>query len=411
MLYVLLTYLCWPVLRAVARARARAAGASEKRPSRVLVVQTAKIGDLVYATVVWRNIKGAYPHAHVALLAHPATAALVAHDKTLDAIHTIEPAALRGLGGKWRLARLVRQGRYDVVVCLTPALGLAVGLLWGLVPRVVLVVPAVAGATFRALARLTWRAPHRPGEPLSLAYGRATALAWVLGNSRDRVLVPAPGAAERIQEFLRAAEVPPGTKLVGIAPATGNPVKQWPSDRMAALADRIAAWPAARVVLIGSATDRALIGEILARMEQPAIDAAGVFPLQDLLVLLGRLSLLVAADSGPLHIAETLDVPAVVIGGPADLRERDLRTRHVLVQKDLPCLPCVSAFAAPYACPLGHHRCIQDTTVEEVWAATRTVLEGRARRNPYVTPPGHLLWGLNLLEGPADVARQGRGRI
>ncbi len=73
-----------------------------------------------------------------------------------------------------------------------------------------------------------------------------------------------------------------------------------------------------------------------------------------------------------------MDVPAVVIGGPADLRERDLRTPHRLVQQDLPCLPCVSAFQAPYACPLGHHRCIVDTQVEEVWAAVRSILDGVA---------------------------------
>ena len=82
-----------------------------------------------------------------------------------------------------------------------------------------------------------------------------------------------------------------------------------------------------------------------------------------------------AADSGPLHIAEAVGVPAVIIGGPADLRERDLRTAHTLVQKDLPCLPCVSAFEAPYACPLGHHRCLVDTEVGEVWVAVRAMLD------------------------------------
>jgi ADP-heptose:LPS heptosyltransferase len=105
------------------------------------------------------------------------------------------------------------------------------------------------------------------------------------------------------------------------------------------------------------------------------IDAAGAFALQDLPALLSRLALLVSADSGPLHIAEAVGVPAVIIGGPADLRERDLRTEHILVQQDLPCVPCVSAFSAPYACPLHHHRCIEDTTVAEVWAAVGTMLE------------------------------------
>ena len=381
MLYVLLTYLCWPLLRFSPRRRVAAS------PRRYLVVQTAKIGDLVYATPLWRAIKAAHPQAHVTLLAHPAVAPLVACDRALDAIRTVEAGALRGVAGKWRLARQVRQGRYDVALCLTPSLGLAVGLIWGLVPCTVLLVPDVAGMTFRALARLAARVRHRRGEPLSAAYGRMAAAVGLAGDMRARVLAMRPGAKARVREFLRGRGVPPGTTLIGIVPGAGNPVKQWPPDRVAALADRLAAWPGARTVFIGAETDRALVGAILARMEGPAaaraIDAAGAFALPDLPALISGLTLLVAADSGPLHVAETVGVPAVIVGGPADLRERDLRTTHRLVQQDLPCLPCVSAFSAPYACPLGHHRCIVDTEVGEVWAAVRATLDG-VMRTPWI---------------------------
>ncbi len=377
MFYVLLTYLCWPALRALARGSG-APGA----PARFLVVQTAKIGDLVYATPLWRALKAAQPDAYVALLAHPAVAPLAACDGALDAIHTVDAGALRGLAGKWRLARVVWRGRYDVALGLTPSLGLAVGLIWGLVPRVVLLVPDVAGVTFRALARLVRRAAHRRGEPLSAAYARLAAAAGFAGDMRARVLVPPPGAKARVREFLRARGVPPGTTLIGIAPATGNPVKQWPPDRVAALADRIASHAGARVVFLGSRADRALVRTIVMKMRVPpsdtVLDAVGAFGLEDLPALIGALRLLVAADSGPLHIAEAVGVPAVIIGGPADLRERDLRTAHRLVQQDLPCCPCVSAFKAPYACPLGHHRCLVDTEVGEVWAAVHAMLDAAA---------------------------------
>jgi lipopolysaccharide heptosyltransferase II len=376
LLYVVLTYLFWPVLRALARRRAA------RRPggrTRFLIVQTAKIGDLVYATPLWRAIKTTRPDARVTLLAHPAAAPLVATDGQLDEIHTVDAAALRGLAGKWRLARLIRRGRYDVALCLTPSLGLAVALLWGLVPRVILLVPDVAGVTFRALARLAVGVSHRRGDPLAEAYARLAAAAGVTGDMQCRTLLPPPEARARAQEFLEARGVSGGTVLVGIAPAAGNPVKQWLPERVAALAERIVADGGARVVFIGSKADRGLVGAILERMaassRAASIDAAGAFGLQDLPDLLSRLTLLISADSGPLHIAEAVGVPAVIIGGPADLSERDLRTEHILVQPDLPCVPCVSAFAAPYACPLQHHRCIEDTTVAEVWAAVGTMLE------------------------------------
>ena len=76
MLYLLLTYLGWPLLRFSPRRRVPATLPAGKpaSPRRYLVVQTAKIGDLVYATPVWRAIKSADPDASVSLLAHPAVA-------------------------------------------------------------------------------------------------------------------------------------------------------------------------------------------------------------------------------------------------------------------------------------------------------------------------------------------------
>jgi ADP-heptose:LPS heptosyltransferase len=402
LLYVLLTWLLWPILRVLTR---RGIARRPRGGTRLLVVQPAKIGDLVYATPLWHALKAERPGDSVTLLAHPSTAALVARDAALDTIQTVDAGMLRGLAGKWRLARQIRRGRFDVALCLTPSLGLAVGLLWGLVPRVILLVPDVAGVTFRALACLARRVTHRRGEPLAQAYARMAAAAGLTGDMRLRTLEPPPEARDRVQEFLGARHVSSGAVLVGIAPGVGNPVKQWLPERMAALTERILADGDGRrrVVFIGSKEDRELVGTVLECMATSSrvasIDAAGAFDLQDLPALLSRMTLLVSADSGPLHIAETVGVPAVIIGGPADLRERDLRTDHIVVQPDLSCIPCVSAFAAPYACPLQHHRCIGDTTVEEVWAAVSRMLQKLATEAPSTAAEG---------SGADRPARQGR---
>jgi heptosyltransferase II len=41
----------------------------------------------------------------------------------------------------------------------------------------------------------------------------------------------------------------------------------------------------------------------------------------------------------------------------------------VLIRKDLECSPCQRK-----VCPLGHHRCMRDIEVEEVFAAVRSFL-------------------------------------
>lgn len=69
MMALLLTWLCWPWLAW----RARAARATPVR--RILLIQTAKIGDMLCATPVIAALRAAYPHAELTVLHDPITPA------------------------------------------------------------------------------------------------------------------------------------------------------------------------------------------------------------------------------------------------------------------------------------------------------------------------------------------------
>ncbi len=74
MIYVLLTLLVAPLLRALAgRGRPSA-------PRRILVIQLAKIGDLLCSTPVFRELKRRHPQAEIHVLADPLNAPLLRLD-------------------------------------------------------------------------------------------------------------------------------------------------------------------------------------------------------------------------------------------------------------------------------------------------------------------------------------------
>ena len=85
------------------------------------------------------------------------------------------------------------------------------------------------------------------------------------------------------------------------------------------------------------------------------------------LISLGRL--FVTNDTGPMHVASALGVPVVAVFGPTDpLVTGPLRKPAAVLQKDVPCRPCLYR-----SCPYDH-RCMTRIDPEEVFAAGRGLL-------------------------------------
>jgi heptosyltransferase-2 len=74
-------------------------------------------------------------------------------------------------------------------------------------------------------------------------------------------------------------------------------------------------------------------------------------------------------DSGPLHVATALSVPSVSIFGPTDPERTVIPGATRVIRRTLACQPCYQR-----DCPLGHHRCMADVSVDEVHAAAMGLL-------------------------------------
>jgi heptosyltransferase-2 len=112
-----------------------------------------------------------------------------------------------------------------------------------------------------------------------------------------------------------------------------------------------------------------------------AISAAGSLSLRQAAALIRRASLLVTNDSAPLHLATAVGTPIVALFGPTvpefgfgPRRAGDITLGH----DDLPCRPCSKH--GPPTCPLGHHRCMRDLSVESVMQAIATIASAEESR-------------------------------
>lgn len=372
MIYIALTYFFSPILYLLLFFK-------KKDIRRILVIQTAKIGDLICSTPVFRAINKKYPDARLSVMVSPVTRGLLEHNPYINEIIPLQKDFYKGFTGKIRLARLFRKGRYDVSISLNPNVPFTLGMFWGLIPVRISIMPDFAGITYKmASVFSTYLERHIRGRLVAETYMRMLKEIGMEGNDISKDIFKAPDANNKIERFLKENNPPfihPLVKgdtggFVGIAVTSGNRLKEWGAEKIASLADRLIRELNVCIVLIGSETDRDVSDKILKTTEKRGmiIDAVGKFTIGELPALIQRLSLFIAVDTGVIYMADALNIPVVDIAGPADMQDqRPTGKKVVIIQKKLSCVPCSHTFKAPYSCRYGHRECITGITVEEVF--------------------------------------------
>ena len=374
MIYVLLTLLVAPLLFLRLALRR---GPAE--PQRILVIQTAKIGDFVSTTPLLREIKRALPQAQLAVLLHPVNLPLARHNPHIDELLPLRPEGLRGLRGRIWLMRILSRRRIDTVVCASPSLAAWTAPFWAGVARRMSVLPNYAGATYRvARPLLTHAEPHRAGRRVIETQAALLAQIGIRVQSLMTEAFAAPSAEQAAERIVPQDSRP----TVGIGVSAGNKLKELGEERLLELARGILESSEVRLVLIGGPDDRRLVEQVIAHLPpERVVDAVGALGLDQLPALLARLDAYVGVDSGITYLADACGVAVVDLMGPADADDqRPGGPRAVVLRSDLPCAPCSHAFKAPYHCAIGTRACIRGVALDTVARAVVDLLKSGARR-------------------------------
>lgn len=373
MIYLLLTWLLAPLLWL------RAASRGSRRTNRILLIQTAKIGDFVATTSVFRALRTHLPGIEIVALLHPVNVPLAQELDCVDRIVTLPKHGFKGWAGKRWLLDLLAEG-YDGVLILSPNLTNLLVPFWAGVPkRVSVLADRRQGSARLAWPFLTHGEPHRAGQLF-----RETALRALVGFDIkvDAAVLALPNeirGAESGKARLDALSPQLHHQLVGFGLGAGNRMKALDTVQLEALAGQIVNRTPATLVLIGTDADHAAAAALCAALPAGrAVDTTGQWPLAELPVLLGALDCFVGVDSGATYMADALGLPVVDFMGPADADDqRPIGRQAVVIRSAEPCAPCSHAFDAPYACHLGTRACIANMPVAAVVQAVEAILASR----------------------------------
>jgi heptosyltransferase-2 len=339
---------------------------------KIVVVQTAFLGDVVLTTPLFRAIKRVYPDSHLTALVTPAAAPLLEADPHLDVLLTYDKKGGDGLGD---VVLRVKGLRFDWLV--SAHRSHRSGLL-SLLSRI----PVRVGFSDAALS---WTYNRRVDRPRA-AHEVDRNLALLRGLDHeplpsDRVLHVGYSEEEReqVEAVLGEAGVADGTPLAGLCPGSIWPTKRWTAEGFAAVARSLAA-RGLRPVLLGGPGDvrAARRVEEFAGIGGALVNAVGRTPLKALAAWMDRLAVLVTNDSAPLHVAAARGTPAVAVFGPTtrDLGFGPFHRASRIVEVELECRPC--GLHGGRRCPKGHFRCMADVTPDEVLRAVGEVLGSSA---------------------------------
>jgi heptosyltransferase I len=292
--------------------------------TRIALIKLSSLGDVVHALPVAATLRARVPDAHLTWIVERREAAVLRDHPALDALVAVDTR-------RWRRARGLRD-LTDAVAAVAEmrrrlrAAAFDVALdLQGLLKS------GVLAAATRAPLRIGFAA-RRCREPLNALFtNRRVEPPAAARHVVDQHLallaplhvtdpvrefrLPVDAASEaRADEFLAAAGCKPDRRLVVVNPGAGRPDKRWPVERFRQLAERVGEDTGAFVLVVWGPGE-----ETAGRRIAPDGGRAVFGPptnLDELVAFLRRANVLIAGDTGPLHLAAALGTPCVGLYGP-----------------------------------------------------------------------------------------------
>jgi ADP-heptose:LPS heptosyltransferase len=341
----------------------------------IVALRPGAIGDAMFALPALQALRHAYPEAHIVLIGKPWQAAFLAgRPGPVNEVLVMPPYPGIGLppgaapgAQASAFVEMLRARRFDLALQLYGGGRYSNPFVKGLGARL-----CVGTATPDAV-RLDRTIAWRPHANQRLALLQVAALAGAVPCIR------APELAVTQDDLAQAGAVLPpraGERIVVLHPGASDPRRRWAPERFAAVADALAE-RGATIVLSASEGEAPIAQAVVSCMRHPVAPLAGKLTLRGLCGMLARACMILANDTGPLHMALAVGTPAVGIFWHTNIVESGPLQPHLLS-------PAVSACVHCPVCGAGNRRerCVHDVSfvddveTDEVLGMALDVYEG-----------------------------------
>ncbi len=338
----------------------------------VAIVLTSNVGDMIFATTVFRAIKEKYPESHLTVVGSKKNAITLYGNQDVSQ-YIVTPSSV------WTLIKRLRPIKADYGFSLaTGSVDIASMFLSGVKSIACFDVKNAQAQTrsYNMLKKLCIQIPFYIGRYCSKEYLRILEPIGIFSSNTNKYLYYDPAIGGKVRtKYLELGLDLKTAKIVAISPGAGTKIKQWPEERFAKIADYVSGQTDFKIAVIGGPGDKEEIASFISNLkDKNFIDAANL-SLEELIYFISTCKLLMANDSGPVYMAEAFQVPTIVIVGPTDEFEHPPHgPLNMVVTPKRDQAPAMRGHLVGYDKKLAREQ-IEQITVEEVLSALQAMLQ------------------------------------
>ncbi|HTA76878.1 MAG TPA: lipopolysaccharide heptosyltransferase II [bacterium] len=350
--------------------------------SNILIRVPNWLGDSMMATPVVASVKKAFPKAKLSILCKPN---FVAFWKSFSEVHEVLTVQ-KGLTGYIRTVIEIKNHQFDVAVTLPSSFSSAFLLFAADIPKRIgwggegreFLLTHVAPAPDPRQKHLVWEYLELIraglGRPIPL---KTVQLAFPL-NAKIKT---------EANQLLKSLKVT-SKSMIALGPgATYGPAKHWPLVYWKQLILKMLESGQETLLVVGGSEEKEYLTELWRGLPEKhtgrLVSLVGKTTPGVLAGVLNECKVLVTNDTGPMHVAAAVGIPAVAIfGSTSPTWTRPFGEGHTVIYKAVECSPCFQK-----TCPIGYI-CLNRISVSEVFEATKKKLKNKTKVSGEKVPKG-----------------------
>jgi len=325
----------------------------------ILVVNVNWLGDVIFSSPIFKALREEYPNSKICCMAVPRVKAILESISEIDEIIIYdEKGKHKNIFWKLKLIWELYSKKFDIAFLLHRSLTRALLVFLARIPQRV-GYPTKGRGIF-----LTRRV-----EPQTDSLHRSDYYVDVIRSFGVTVHDPSTYLTvwnkdeKRVEHLFGEFGIQDKDFLVVVNPGGNWNLKRWPSHNFSLLIDRLLSDCNAKVIITGSQKDIPLAKKIISPLKNKTVNLAGKLTVKELIALLSKVSLVISADSGPIHLASSVGTEVVGIFGPTQVEMTGPRGRGKFwdLREDVGCNR-----RACYHLSCKDNICMQAITVEDV---------------------------------------------
>ncbi len=331
---------------------------------RILIWQTAFLGDLILTTPLVASVKNIFPNSHLAIISKPFGKEVFKNNPYLDELIIFDKKKMSNL----ELIKKIRK-KYDIAISPHRSHRASYSLFLAGIPKRI----GFDKAGFSFL--YTDTVPHRFDGTHEI--DRNLRLLTKLEEYDESKLIKNPELFldQEEDQFYKTLGLEDKNYIM-VAPGSKWETKRWTAKGFAGVVDYFIA-KGENVVIIGGKEDEEYTKQVLSlsKNKDNILNLVGKTNLRQSFDIIKHGKLLISNDSAPVHMAVAFNIPVVSIFGPTvtDFGFYPYRNGKVVEIKGLSCRPC--GLHGHHECPIGTHECMEKISVNDVVNASEELLE------------------------------------